>query len=203
MDARGRQADHEIARLQPLARQQSPPLRRADREAREIEISLRVEARHFRGLAADQRAAGFDAGVGDALHYRGALGGIEPAGREIVEEEQRLGALDDDVVDAHRDEIDADRIENSALDRDSELGADPVVGRDQHGIDEARGLQVEQAAETADLGVRARPTRRAHQRLDRLDHGVSRIDIDAGIGVGERVGTGLAGHRLAREPRRG
>ena len=57
---------------------------------------------------------------------------IELAGREIVEKEQRLGALHDDVVDAHRDEIDADRVENAALDRDLDLGADAVVGGDQH-----------------------------------------------------------------------
>ena len=37
-----------------------------------------------------------------------AGGDIELAGGEVVEEEQRLGALDDDVVDAHGDEVDAD-----------------------------------------------------------------------------------------------
>ena len=62
---------------------------------------------------------------------------VELAGGEIVEEEQRLGALHDDVVDAHRDEVDADRVENAALDRDLDLGADAVVGGDQDGIDES------------------------------------------------------------------
>jgi hypothetical protein len=39
-----------------------------------------------------------------------ALGDIrvELAGGEIVEEEQRLGALHDQIVDAHRDQIDPD-----------------------------------------------------------------------------------------------
>ena len=34
----------------------------------------------------------------------------QPAGRQIVEEEQRLGALHEDVVDAVIDEIGADRV---------------------------------------------------------------------------------------------
>ena len=62
----------------------------------------------------------------------------ELAGREIVEEEQRLGALHDDVVDAHRDEVDADRVVAAGLDRDLHLGADAVVGRDQDRVREAR-----------------------------------------------------------------
>ena len=53
-----------------------------------------------------------------------------------------------------------------ALDGDLDLGADAVIGGDQDGIDEARGLQIEQAAEAADLGVGAGAARRAHERLD-------------------------------------
>ena len=68
-----------------------------------------------------------------------------------------------------------------------QLGADAVVGRHQHRIGEAGGLEVEQAAEAADLAVRARPPRRAHQRLDPLDQGVAGVDVDAGLRVGEPV----------------
>ena len=60
--------------------------------------------------------------------------GVELAGGEIVEEEQRLGALHDEVVDAHRDEVDADRVVHAGLDGDLELGADAVGGRDQDRI---------------------------------------------------------------------
>ena len=66
-----------------------------------------------------------------------------------------------------------------------QLGADAVIGGDQHGIAEARRLQVEQAAEAADLGLGAEPPRRAHQRLDLLDHAVACIDVDAGSGIGQ------------------
>ena len=43
------------------------------------------------------------------------------------------------------------------FDGDLELGADAVIGGDQHRIGEARRLEVEQPAEAADLAVGARP----------------------------------------------
>ena len=113
--------------------------------------------------------------------------GIELAGGEVVEEEQRLGALHHQVVDRHRDEIDADRVVHAGLDRDLDLGADAVVGGDQHRVLETCALEVEQSAEAADLGVCARARRRLHQRLDQLHHAVAGIDIDAGLRIGEAL----------------
>ena len=69
-----------------------------------------IHAGHFGRLAADQGAAGLPAPVGYAGNDRRSLFGVELAGGEIIEEEQRLGALDDKIVDAHGDEIDADRV---------------------------------------------------------------------------------------------
>ena len=170
-----------------VGRQQLAALGRADREAREVVVVAVIHAGHFRGLAADQRATCLAAAFGDAADDRRALVRIELAGREIVEEEQRLGALHDDVVDAHGDEIDADRVVLAGLDGDLELGADAVIGGDQHRIGEARSLEVEQSAEPADFAVCAGPSRGAHGRLDLLDHQVAGIDIDAGLGIGEPV----------------
>ena len=134
-----------------------PRSARAHGKAGEVVVLAVIHARHFGRLAADQRAAGLAAAFGDAADDRGALVGIELAGGEIVEEEQRLGALHDDVVDAHGDEVDADRVVLAGIDGDLQLGADAVIGRDQHRIGEAGGLEVEQAAEAADLAVGARP----------------------------------------------
>ena len=63
----------------------------------------------------------------------------------------------------------------------------PSVAGDQDRVVEARALEVEQAAEAADLGIRARPRGRAHQRLDQLDQAVAGVDIDAGLRVGEAL----------------
>ena len=115
------------------------------------------------------------------------MSGVELAGGEIVEEEQRLGALDDESL-THMATRSMPMVScTPGLDGDLQLGADAVGGRDQHRVVEAGGLEVEQPAEAADLGVGARPARRAHQRLDRLDQGVAGVDVDAGLGVGQPV----------------
>ena len=196
MEARRGEPEQHVAFDDVVGRQQLAALGGADGKAGEVVVAVAVHAGHFGGLAADQRAAGLPAALGDAGDDRRALLGVELAGGEIVEEEQRLGALHDEVVDAHGDEVDADRVVLAGFDGDLELGADAVIGGDQHRIDEAGGLEVEQPAEAADLAVGARPPRRAHQRLDLLDHGVAGVDVDARLGIGEPVPS-LLSHVLA------
>ena len=187
MHARRGKADHRIAGGDVRARQQRAALGRADRKAAEIVIAVLVEAGHLGGLAADQRAAGFAAAFGDAGDDRGRRLRIELAAGEVVEEEQRLGALHHEVVDRHRHEVDADAAMQAGLDRDLDLGADAVGGGDQHRILEARRLEVEQAAEAADFGIRAGARGGADHRLDEIDQAIAGVDIDARIRVSEAV----------------
>ena len=84
------------------------------------------------GLAADERAARLLAAGGDALDDVGGDVDVEPLAHEVVEEEQRLGALHEDVVDAHRDEVDADRVVAVERERELELGAHAVGAGDEH-----------------------------------------------------------------------
>jgi len=72
-------------------------------------------------------------------------------------------------------------------DGDLQLGADAVVGGDQQGVAKAGGLQVEEAAEAAEAGIRPAAGRGARQRLDGLDQGVAGIDVDARILVSQLV----------------
>ena len=65
-------------------------------------------------LAADEGAAGLAAALGHAFDELLDVIGIELADRDVVEEEERLGALAHDVVDAHGDEVDADGREPTA-----------------------------------------------------------------------------------------
>ena len=69
-------------------------LDRADGEAGEVEILARIHAGHLGGLAADQRRPGLPAALGDARDDSRPGLRVEPAGGEIIEEEQGLGALD-------------------------------------------------------------------------------------------------------------
>ena len=118
---------------------------------------------------------------------------IELAASEIVEEEQRLGALHDKVVDAHGDQIDADAAVASAVDGDLELGAHAIIGGDQDRVLETARFEVEQAAEAAQIGLRTRPPRRFDQRLDGLYQRVARVDIHSGIAVGNGAVASRAG----------
>src|SRR5690606_2282808 len=86
---------------------------------------------------------------------------------------------------AHGDKVDPDRVVAAGFDGNSELGADAVIGGDEDRVGEAGGLQVEQPAEAADLGVGAGPARRAHHRLDLLDQRVAGVYVDPGCPVCE------------------
>ncbi len=135
--------------------------------------------------SAQPSAIAFDDCGGDIL--------VEPACGKIVEKQKRLRALDDDVVDAHRDQIDADRVVDAALDRDLHLGADAVVGGDENRVDESGRFQIEKAAKSAQFRVGAGPARRARHGFDPVDEAIADIDVDAGVGVGQRLSA--VGHR--------
>ena len=72
--------------------------------------SGRMHARVLGGLAAEQRAAGVPAAVGDPGDDLGDLLRHDLADGDVVEQEQRLGAAGDQVVDDHRDQVDARRV---------------------------------------------------------------------------------------------
>ena len=95
---------------------------------------------------------------------------VEPLADVIVEEEQRLGALHENVVDAHRDEVDADRVVAIQCERELELGADAVGARDEHRLAIARRHR-HQRAEAADAGQHLRAHRAPGEQLDGLDAG--------------------------------
>ena len=188
MDAGGGDTEDNVAGHDVRSRQQLLALDRADREAGQIIVLGRVHARHFRALAADQRAAGLAAALGDARHDLGRARGVELAGGEIVEEEQRLRALHHQIVHAHRHQIDADGVVPVGADRELEFGADAVGGGHQQGIAEIRALEIEHAAEAADFAVGARPRGRARERLDQIDQPIAGIDIDPGVAVAQPLG---------------
>ena len=86
------QAEDRVAGAHPGAVDDPVALDHADDEAGEVVVSERVQAGHLRGLAAEERASRRRAGGGDALDDLGELLGVEPAGGEVVEEEDRFGA---------------------------------------------------------------------------------------------------------------
>ena len=149
------QPQHHVARRDRLAVDDARFLDDADGEAGQIVFAVRIHARHFGGLAADQRAAGQFAALGDALDHRGRGVDIELAAGEVIEEEQRLGALHQNVIDAHRHQVLADGVVAVQLEGELELGADAVGAGNQHRL--AIALR---APRTARRSRRCRPALR-------------------------------------------
>ncbi len=104
-------------------------------------------------------------------------------GGKIIQKEQWFSALHDEVVDAHRDQVDADGIMQSGLHGDFQLGANAVGGGDQNRVDEAGRLQVEQRAKAAQATQQAATRSAAGQRLDRLHQSIAGGDIDPGPAI--------------------
>ena len=90
--------------------------------------------RVLRGLPTQQRAAGHLAAEGDPAADVGHPLRLHLTTGDVVEQEQRLGAAGDDVVDHHRDQIQADRVVHVHGLGDQQLRAHPVGGGGQHRV---------------------------------------------------------------------
>ena len=78
MQARGGQAEDDIARRDVGARQERAAFGGADREAGEVIVAALVKPRHLGGLAADERASRLPATGRDACDELFALGLSHP-----------------------------------------------------------------------------------------------------------------------------
>ena len=104
------------------------------------------------GLAAYQCAASHYAAVSHALYDSGNLFGNYLADSDVVQEEQRLCATADDVVDAHCNCVDTDRIVLVHEHCELELSAYAVGAAYKYGFLHAGKVRHEQTSETSDAG---------------------------------------------------
>ena len=137
------------------------------------------------GLAAEQRAAGRHAGVGDALDDGGDAFGHDMAAGDVVGEEEGLGAAHHEVVDEHAHEVPADGVVDVERLGQRHLGAHAVGARgEQRMTVPGQGGGVEQAGEAPDaaedLGAPGARDMAPHE----LDGLVAGMDVDARAGVG-------------------
>ena len=166
----------------------------SDDGAGEVVFSIGIEAGHLCGFAADEGAAVSATGLGDATDDCFDDVVFKAASGEIIEEKERGGTLDGDVVDAVVDEVGTDGVVDAELEGDLELGADAVGGRDEHGVRELVEIECEEAAEAADLGKDVPVEGLAREHLDALLGAVSGRYVDACVGVG---GTPVGGGWLS------
>jgi hypothetical protein len=168
----------------------------ADGEAHQVELTRGHEVGVLRHLAADERAAGLSTPLRHTLDDGVDHVGVEMTHRDVVEEEQRLRALHGDVVGTHRHEIDSDRVVLPGEAGDHRLRADTVGRRHEDRILQAVVTEGEEPAEPAEIAEDLGAEGGADVRLDALDRGLARLDVDAGRAVGERR-VGAFGHRAS------
>jgi len=151
----------------------------------EVVIVAFVHAGHFSGFAANQRAASLQTAFADAGHNRRCGIHIEMAGGVVVEEKQRFGAANHDVVHAHSDQINTDMLVTVQLQRQAQLGAHAIGAGYQHGLLVA-GWDFAERAETAEAAHHFGALGLLSDTLDTFDQMISGVDVYTGIFVTER-----------------
>src|SRR5207302_11227298 len=172
VDAGGEEADHCVSGDDARAVDQLGPLDDPDARGREVELALAVDARQLGRLAADQRAARGAAYLGGALHELGDLVEIELGGGDIVEQEQRLGAGRDHVVDAMGGHVGAAVAEPAPVAGHNRLRPDRV----ERGGEQPAVVKRIEAGE----GAEALRTRRLDRGTKPVDHVHGLRQRDAG-----------------------
>ena len=183
MQAGGRQGQQRVARLNIFPCEQFFAVDYTDDEACQIVLARRIKARHFRSFAADERAASFAAGAAHALdelldHLR-----LEFTHRQIIEEEERLGALHQDVIDAVIDQVATNRGVHAHGHSHFQFRPDSIGAGDQHRLFPFFVVEGEQCAEVADAAKHAGSKRAAGVMPDALLGFIGDGDIYTGIGV--------------------
>ena len=165
------------------------PLDCADAKACEIIVVICIHAGHFCGFATDERAARKLASFGNARDDRRGRFEVKLAARIIVEKEKRLGPLHDQIICAHRDQIDANPFVPPRFDGEFQLRADAVIGGNQQRISKACRAQIEKPAKTAKISRSSGPARGLGKRRYRADKGVASGDRYTSLSIG--IGLGL------------
>ena len=128
VQARGGEAEDNVPRLAARSVDQIRSPDEADARSGEVELSFAVDPWELGGLSAEDRTAGLAADGRGALDEVGDLLEVEAARSHVVEEEERVGARGDDVVDAVGGEIAAGVPQAAGAPRERDLRPD-AVGR--------------------------------------------------------------------------
>lgn len=64
-----------------------------------------VHSRHLSGLSTDESTSSIETSSGDTLDDGSSDVDVELGARKVVKEVERLGSLNDQIVDRHSDEV--------------------------------------------------------------------------------------------------
>ncbi len=145
-------------------------------------------------LAAQERAPRLTAPLSDAGHDCAHQVAVELADRYVVEEVERLGAGDEDVVRAHRDKVDAHGVVHPEELCEHKLRAHAVRAGDEYRFLHLLECRCgEHAAETADVADDLEAVGAPYALADALDGARALGGVHAGVAVGGGAG-GLVSH---------
>src|SRR5438045_5449800 len=145
-----RNTDERVTFANALRSQDLLAIDDADEEPGEVVGVGGVHARHLRRLAAEERGAEPGARVGHRPYDASEDMWIDLRCREVVEEEERLGAHRKGVVDTVVDEVRADDLVTVEEACELELRADAVGGRNEVLRSAGRGAERAALAHVAD-----------------------------------------------------
>jgi len=183
VDTAAGKPDQRIAGLDVTAVNQRVMFDHSDTKAGKIIIALGIHPGHLSRLTTDEPGTGLATALGNATDN--LLGGvhIQLAGGVVVKKEKRLGAGDDDIVDAHGNQIDTDAIVLPGLKGKAQFGADTVCAGDQDGSAITLHRQLEKPAKAAESAQHARTMSGGNIAFDALDQLSTGIDINTGVPV--------------------
>lgn len=193
--SRGRKRNEDIARADIGRGKDLFPLNHTHSETGKIIVIPVVHAWHLCGLTANQCASSLETSLSDTGDYIRGHRHIKLGARIVVEEVERFSTLDNEVVDAHRNEVDTDSVVFPVVKSDTEFGSNTVSPRNQDGVPVTSFGKVERTAEPANVRVGTRSSSGLDDGLDSLDKVVTSIDGNAGSGVSEtfRLRRGFGG----------
>ena len=182
MHAGGRQAQNHVAGADVRGVEHLGAIDDTHGKAGEVVVGRSHDARVLGHLAAHERAARELAAVGHALDDLCHVLGLNVTDGNVIQEEQRLGARSQNVIDAHGDQVLAHRLVTVHNLGEHKLGAHAVGAADQdrvfHILERGGREQATKATDAADnLGA-----------VGVLDHLLNSVDgaatlggIDAGV----------------------
>src|SRR3954467_15707963 len=132
MSAAACQAEDRVARGNILATDDFCFLHSSDSESRKIIFSMRIHAWHFGGFASNESTTCLLATGSNALDDLRGSCNIEFPACEVIQKEQRFGTLHQNIVYAHGNQIDANRIVPVQLECQFELGTHAVRAGHQY-----------------------------------------------------------------------
>ena len=140
-----------------------------DAESGEVIVSPLIEVGQDGGLAANQGTIAGNAAIGDPPNDCLKQRRLVVRHRHVVQEEERFCSCAEQVVDAHRHQIDANGVVDAGCHRQLEFGADAVGAGDKQRIvvlagEEALQLELKDGGKTALLAHHPWALRPPHVR---------------------------------------